>query len=61
KTTAVTANHDNQHDPSMYVAGLCAKAEEMLADWPTAQNGWRDFMHTDMQPALDLHLQFNAS
>ncbi len=61
KTTAVTANHDNQHDPSMYVAGLCSKAEEMLADWPVAQTGWRDFMHTDMQPALDLHLQFNAS
>lgn len=61
KTTAVTANHDHARDPALYVSDLCAKAEELLAAWPAALAGWRDFMLSDMQPALDLHLQCNPS
>jgi heptaprenyl diphosphate synthase len=61
KTTAMSANHDNQRDPALYVADLCSSAESLLVNWPEAQAGWRDFMHSCMQPALDLHLQCNPS
>ncbi len=61
KTTAVSANNDNQRDPIAYVDDLCRQAEESLASWPKVQAGWREFMTHDMQPALYHHLQYNPS
>lgn len=61
KTTAVTANNDNQHDPINYVENLCRQADEMLAPWPEIQDAWRGFMTHDMQPALYHNLQYNPS
>jgi geranylgeranyl pyrophosphate synthase len=61
KTTAFTANADNDRDPIAYVEELCAKASRNLAPWPQAQHAWNEFMTLDMQPALYHHLQYNPS
>lgn len=61
KTTAMTANGDNLHDPVAYVENLCQRASELLAPWPSVQAGWNDFMTRDMQPALYHNLQYNPS
>jgi octaprenyl-diphosphate synthase len=61
KTTAVTSNTEKVRDPVAYVEGLCRKAEENLEPWPAVHGAWRDFMATDMQPALYQNLQYNPS
>lgn len=61
KTTAVTANNDNQRDPIHYVEELCRKADDLLSPWPAVQRAWHDFMTHDMQPALYRNLQYNPS
>jgi len=61
KTTAVTSNLDNHHDPVAYVENLCRMAEKNLERWPHVLDAWRDFMTRDMQPALYQNLQYNPS
>jgi geranylgeranyl pyrophosphate synthase len=61
KTTAITANNDQSHDPISYVDALSRKAEAILAPWPQVQKAWREFMSKDMQPALCQNLQCNPS
>jgi octaprenyl-diphosphate synthase len=61
KTTAVSANNDNQRDPVSYVEALCRRADDSLAKWPEVQHAWREFMTHDMQPALYRNLQYNPS
>ena len=61
KTTAVSANNDNQRDPIAYVEELCQRADALLNPWPKVQYAWREFMTHDMQPALYRNLQYNPS
>jgi geranylgeranyl pyrophosphate synthase len=61
KTTAATANPEQQHDPAHAVEQLCLDARARLAAWPDVLAAWDDFIARDMQPALFQNLQYNPS
>jgi len=56
KTTAITATRNAPEDPSAYVDSLLLASSSQLADWPTLQKAWDQFLSTTIRPLLQKYL-----
>jgi octaprenyl-diphosphate synthase len=56
KTTAITATRNAPEDPSAYVDSLLLASSSQLADWPTLQKAWDQFLSATIRPLLQKYL-----